>query len=159
MVLLLLVAVPLFFSAGFILRQQVVKYQMRQQLDKTALQTVSLSADKAIWLNEKKELIIDGKLFDVKSWHIYKNKLTATGLFDKDEDQLNKKLKKIVDQKEQSQSPISHLLSDYFSSTVSSNSIDFTLKISWTYINIIDFNYSESIPAAPFLSDILPPKI
>lgn len=159
MVLLLIVAVPLFFSAGFIIRQQVVKHQMRQELAKEILQTVHIPAANAVWLNEKQELIIEGRLFDVQYWQIENDELTATGLFDEDEDKLNKQLKVFVDQEEDSQSPLNNLVSEFFFSPVYAASIDFTTDIHWCYINKVNYNYAESIPAAPFLSDILPPKL
>lgn len=159
MVLLLIVAVPLFFSAGFILQQQLIKHQMKQELARELLQTVRMPAADAVWLNEKQELMIEGRLFDVEDWQIEKDELTVTGLFDEDEDKLNKQLQVFADQKENSQSPLNNLVSEFFSSPVYAASIDFTTDTHWCYINKVNYNYTESIPAPPFLSDILPPKL
>lgn len=159
MVLLLAVAVPLFFSAGFFIQQQVVRHQMKQELNEKLLQTVSLPADKAVWLNEKKELIIDGRLFDVASWQISNNELTATGLFDEDEDKLNKKLQQLIGQNNDSPSPLNELMADFFSLPFYSEAFDFTTGSHWLYVSEVKYNYAESIPAAPSLSDLYPPKI
>ena len=159
MVLLLIVAVPLFFSAGFIIRQQVVKYQMREQLSLQQLQTITLPAANAKWLNEDQEIIIEGKLFDVQSYQIVNDNLIVTGLFDEDEDKLNKKIQDFVERENDTPSPLDNLVLEFFSTPFYNNTTDFCSNPNWRYINTAYYNYSEAIPSAPFLADNRPPKL
>jgi len=63
---------------------------MKEQLEKESLQTVVLtSADKYYWEEEAREININGEMFDVESYATRDNKLAVTGLFDKQEDELN----------------------------------------------------------------------
>lgn len=159
MVLLLIVAVPLFFSAGFIILQQAVKYQMKEQLSLQQLQTITLPAASVKWLNQDDEIIIEGKLFDVQSYQIENDNLIVTGLFDEDEDKLNKKLQDFVERENDTPSPLDNLVVEFFSLPFYNNSTDFCSIPDWRYITTAYYNYSEAIPMAPFLADTRPPKL
>ena len=84
--LLFAVVAPLLFFAGYLVKQSLIQNEMEEQLETKALQTITTDLTGVQWLKKNKEVIIEGKLFDVKSYTITGNKIILTGLFDKDED-------------------------------------------------------------------------
>jgi len=107
--MLLIVAVPLFFFFGFLVKQQVIKNQMRANLEISSLKTIIVNEADIKWVEENKEVIIDGKFFDVKSYSSADGKITLTGLFDNDEVKLHEQLKNFIHQKHNSNAPLNQL--------------------------------------------------
>lgn len=65
---------------------------MKEQLEQQSLQTIRIPEKNVSWIQKGKELIVDGKLFDVKS---YKNNgvyVEVTGLYDEMELSLQHRL-------------------------------------------------------------------
>jgi hypothetical protein len=88
--MLMLIAAPFLLFVCFVVQQKIVQHRMLEKLEQTSLQSISINEADIIWVKENKEALIDGKLFDVKSYSVNSNKITLTGLFDKDEDALKK---------------------------------------------------------------------
>ncbi|HEX2682290.1 MAG TPA: hypothetical protein VHL77_00055, partial [Ferruginibacter sp.] len=68
--LLLLVALPLILSVGIFVKQKIVQFQRTERFKTEHLQTISLAAEKIFWVKRGKEILLHGKLFDVKSYRI-----------------------------------------------------------------------------------------
>lgn len=64
--------------------------------------TISLSAEKIMWEKQGKEIIIDGKFFDLKSFIIEDGLMVATGHFDHYETELAAFLLNLTSQQNQS---------------------------------------------------------
>ncbi len=88
--MLLLVAAPFIFFVFFFVQRKVVQHRMIEKLEQASLQTISINKVDIVWVKENKEALINGKLFDVKSYSISNNKIILSGLFDEDEDELRK---------------------------------------------------------------------
>jgi hypothetical protein len=73
---------PLLFSATFLILQYRAKQRIQQELASRDTQTIIVLLDKLHWLEEGKELLIDNKLFDVKSMVINGDRAELSGLFD-----------------------------------------------------------------------------
>lgn len=157
--LLLIVALPLFFSAGFFVKQKLIQFQMKERLQKASLQTVTLPLSDIKWVKKNKEISIDGKLFDVKSLIISGSNAIITGLYDVDENKLHEVLKNFVQHKNNQSSPMSNLAVKFFSQPITTANSANTVTTNWHYISQHQYNYSEKIPIPPFLADILPPKL
>ena len=56
-----------------------------ERIEQQPLVTITLPAEKAIWEKKGKELNIDGRLFDVKSYTPSAETLTVTGVYDEEE--------------------------------------------------------------------------
>jgi hypothetical protein len=76
---------PLLFMGGLQALQFYIKERMEASLERDALQTIALPAAEAIWYEGDKELLINGKLFDVKAYTTANGVLTAKGIFDEQE--------------------------------------------------------------------------
>lgn len=90
--LLLLVALPLLVSVGYLLQKQYVRHQMKEQLEKANLQTLLLQPDQLHWAEAGKELWINHQLFDVKEIQITHKGYRIKGLFDTQETSINQKV-------------------------------------------------------------------
>ena len=59
-------ALPILFSASFFVLRLIVQHTMAEALEQKALHTVTIKANKAVWIIFGKEILIDGHLFDVE---------------------------------------------------------------------------------------------
>lgn len=62
------------------------------------LQTIAIPVQDVVWEEEGRELIIDGEIFDIDSYHIKDGYLFAAGILDKDETEFVKFLHKQTDE-------------------------------------------------------------
>ena len=89
--MLTILAVPYLFFVCFLVQQKVQQHRMIEKLEHASLQSISINKADIIWVEKNKEVLINGDLFDVKSYTVINDKIILTGLFDKDEDALKKK--------------------------------------------------------------------
>ena len=132
--LLLLLAIPLFFTVGIIVKQKIIRYQRDKRLDTELLQTVTVSVENLLWIKPRKEILLDGKLFDVKSFKTEGNKISLTGFFDSEEDELVENIKDLVHQKNRSDAPFSQMALKFLLAPVYSDPSIFSFQDSWRII-------------------------
>lgn len=82
-----LVLLPLVFSGGLQLFQVYLKYRAEHRLETEVLQTLSVPEHKVHWIEEGREFMVDGRMFDLKSYSVKNGILTAWGVFDEEETQ------------------------------------------------------------------------
>jgi hypothetical protein len=82
-----LVLLPLVFSGGLQLFQVYLKYRAEHRLETEVLQTLSVPEHKVQWVEEGRELMVNGRMFDLKSYSVKNGILTAWGIFDEEETQ------------------------------------------------------------------------
>ena len=75
---------PMFLSSFFLGGRMAIRIIMFEKMEKENIQSISLPADKINWYKKNRELIIDGKMFDVKSIEKQGDEYVITGLFDDD---------------------------------------------------------------------------
>jgi hypothetical protein len=109
--LLLLVAAPLFIYAIFCIKQKIIQVQMQEALEQSSLQTIVINKVEVNWEEEGKEIIINGELFDVKSYNTTTtDSVILTGIYDKEETALIKKVEQLQNQKNKSKTPLDNLV-------------------------------------------------
>jgi hypothetical protein len=108
--MLISLAAPLFFLVAFFIKQQHIQHEMKERLEYASLQTITIKKAEFKWLKKNKEIIIDGQLFDVKSLIINNNEIIVTGLFDHDENKLEKVFSSVMHQKKNETAPINKLI-------------------------------------------------
>ncbi len=80
---------PVFYMVSYQVRQRQIQREMNEKLEKEITQTISLNPDEIKWVKKEKEIIIEGRLFDVKEIrHESNGKITVTGLYDEEETSL-----------------------------------------------------------------------
>lgn len=85
-ILLILVAIPVSCPFILLLKQKAIRKEAASRLEGSNQQVIYLAENDLHWVEKGKELIINGRLFDVKSITPGHNHLVkVTGLFDNDE--------------------------------------------------------------------------
>ena len=82
--LLVLLAVPLLVLSVLQLRQVYIQQRMEARLEAGMLKTIFIPLHKFQQLNSH-EILVDNKLFDVKTLQVTSNGYLATGVFDEEE--------------------------------------------------------------------------
>ena len=97
--LISLLAIPLFFAVVDILTQKNLQHTRKERFKTELIQTISITKENLHWVKKEKEVIIEGKYFDVKSYTINGNNVLLTGFYDHHEDKLAGHLKELMNQK------------------------------------------------------------
>ena len=155
-ILALLVVLPLLFSVFFLVKQKTIRVEAEDQLNTTSLQTVTIPLSELHWLNNEKELLIAGKLFDVKSYFFTNNTVTLAGLYDNNEDELVQELFTMVDHKNGSESAISDIIFKYLFFPVFTDHSPGINDVSWQ-MRVVHFSRYMGIIPSPISSVISPP--
>ena len=86
---------PLLFIILTGIKQQEIRYSMKRQLESKMLHTITLAKKDVYWMKKGEEILINGRMFDVKSSQSAGNdKISFTGLYDDDETALVKRVNK-----------------------------------------------------------------
>jgi len=158
-ILLLAVAAPLLFSSGFLINKEWLQYKANERLQQGQLLNITTDISNITWIKKDKEVIVNNKLFDVKSAAIHGNEITLTGFFDEDEDKLNKSIKDLLKQNDEGSCMEDDQLTEFFSFPINTHSVDFNVNTDWQYIARLYGKFAENIPNSPRLPYILPPKL
>ena len=156
-ILLLILAVPLFFSISVLVKQQVAQYQRNEKFSKEILQTITVSTAAIYWVKPGKEILFDGKLFDVKSYVKKGNSISVTGFFDDKEDKLVQQIVKLALQKNQPGSPFSEPAIKFLFFPAYFIQHEINAALNWKYISHPYHQYDEAIPTPPCSSPVHPP--
>ena len=95
--LLLVAFIPMLFVCVFHMQQQIIRNEMKEKLEQQSLHTIALTSKDFLWMDEGKEIMIDGNMFDVHSYTQKKGTYFFIGLFDKEETILVQQLEKTTD--------------------------------------------------------------
>ena len=152
--LLLTGFMPVLFTVFFLCKQQMIRHEMNEKLEEEMLQTIVVPTDQLIWVKYKKEISVDGKMFDIESMRIEKGNYVFTGLYDDDETALNNYFENHTDEENESGN---QLLSSIFQLLESSFTEDGANSA--VYSNVIS-KYSPFIlqhTPSPFKNILTPP--
>lgn len=86
------VSVPVLISVFFLANQQIIRHRMFERLEEERSHTVTVPATSVNWIKKNKEILVGGKMFDVKSFRKEGDQYFFSGLFDDDETALNRLL-------------------------------------------------------------------
>lgn len=156
-VLLLILATPLFFSIVVLVKQQIAQHQRNEKFSKETLQTIIVSAADIYWVKPEKEILYDGKLFDVKSYISKDGNISLTGFFDHKEDKLVQQIVRLALQKNKSGSPFNQPAIEFLFFPAYVTQHEMVSEINWKFVSQQYQQYDEMIPDAPCRLPILPP--
>jgi len=123
-VFIIVASIPFTLSVYFLVQQEMIHFNIHKAFEEQSLQTMRIIKADAEWINEGKELLINGKLFDVKYIREAGNYIEVTGLFDGKEDELNHQLKKTEREKSPVNSIGHNTLITFLFQTLFSNATD-----------------------------------
>lgn len=102
LVLVIITMIPLASCLMLSMRQQTIRHRMKEKLESEITHTVIIPEKDLQWVEQNKELLLNGKMFDIKFLIRQNNgNVILTGLFDTDETNL---LKELRSQQEKDQS-------------------------------------------------------
>ncbi|HMK04334.1 MAG TPA: hypothetical protein VK489_09090 [Ferruginibacter sp.] len=156
--LLLLLAIPLIFSITVVIKQKVLQYQRRARFESEVLQTIRISPEKLYWIKPEKEILVDGKMFDVKSYHKEGDKISVTGFFDHKEEKMVNHMNTLLHQKSKPSSPYGHAMVKFLMLPLYHEPAGFSIQDNWKTIAQQFLNYTELIPTISYDAVAPPPK-
>ena len=89
--------IPVLFVCCFLIQQQIIRHEMKEKLEQQSLHTITATAKDFHWMEEGKEIMVDGKMFDIHSYSQKNGTYFFTGLFDEEETSLVQQLEKTTD--------------------------------------------------------------
>ena len=92
-VFLLILALPQILIIALQIWQWRIQQEAIERLEKESLQTIIVGKESLQWKN-KKEVSIDGRMFDIRSYRIENGRYILTGFFDEKETAIKDFLKK-----------------------------------------------------------------
>ena len=98
--MLLMISMPVWLFVYWQVQQLIVQHEMEEKLEHAQLQTIRLTATAVQWHKKNKEIVIDGRLFDVKSQSISNGIATFTGLFDDEETVIRQQVNRLMQQQQ-----------------------------------------------------------
>lgn len=156
---ILMLAAPLSVSIISILQQNILHKKIVARFNTEIIQTITIAKADLYWAKKNKEVIIDGKYFDVKSFTTKGDKIVLTGFYDHHEDKLVKRMTKLMQQKNGSESPINQLAVKYFFFPVFMQQTDVDFNQHWKTTNVKFYSYSDNIPEIRLSTISPPPKV
>ena len=156
--LLLLVALPLLLSVCIYLKQTILQNQRKQRFETEQLQTITVLCEKTVWVKAEKEILIDGKLFDVKFYKTVDQKIILTGFYDNKEDKLIKDTGDLINKKNDSGSSSNQLALKFLIYPKYNQLITFSIQNNWQTIVRQFPVYSEVISNIAYPTIAPPPK-
>ncbi|MGC4101642.1 hypothetical protein [Ferruginibacter sp.] len=154
--MLVVVSAPLLFFAFFLVRQKMIEHDMEEELENSSLQTVVVNHCDVVWLKKNKEVSINGKLFDVRTFTVTGNKITFTGLFDNEEDALREQLRDFIHQKNNS-GPLAQLFTSFMFPPLYNQAATSLCYNTWELVPGKIFPYQEHIIFNKYSSLVGPP--
>jgi hypothetical protein len=85
---------PLFMPAYFITTRSLIRHEMMERMEKQHLTAIQVPVDEFHWYEKDKEILVEGRMFDVKSIRLQSGTYYITGLFDEQETELELALQK-----------------------------------------------------------------
>ncbi len=99
-ILFIAATAPLFLSAVFLTGRIAIQHDMKEKMEKEIVITIEIPENDFRWHKKNREIIFQGKMFDVKSLVKVDNIYHVSGLFDEQESILNEELKKMNEEKD-----------------------------------------------------------
>ena len=155
---LLIVAIPAIFSVIYLLKVASLHNSIEERMESEKLQTITLSAEKVYWIIKDKELLIEGELFDVKSYTLSEDSISLTGFFDAEETDVQEKFNNFTAQN--STSPLNEfeLELDFLFLPFYTNPAEDSNNEYWFQLSSHYHSFSERIPVSSASILIQPPR-
>jgi hypothetical protein len=144
--LTLLLTIPVIFSVVNMVKQKIFQSTRNERFGTETLQTITIAKENLRWVKKGKEVIIDGKYFDVKSFTSDGENILLTGFYDHHEDKLVKHIKTLMQKKNGSESPVNQSAINFFFFPIFTQQPDINFEQHWKLTANIFFPYTENIP-------------
>lgn len=103
LLIMIALAFPMMYSAKTIIKRILHKQEMFQKLQGAQLDAIILPLNNVRWFEKGKEIVVNNRMFDVKSWKVVGDSAIFHGLWDDKETALNKIIRKSAEKKREQQ--------------------------------------------------------
>lgn len=158
LLLLLVAAVPLFFSLKFVVQEELIQQSVEEKMKLKTLQTITVAKAEIVWVKAGKEILLDEKFFDVKQFQIKDGMVTLTGYFDTEEDDLVSSYKKQTEKNNQD-NPFNNSVIKFLFSTDYTSYKELLLEKHWQLVSIAWPLFEEKLSLHTKQPLIQPPNI
>ena len=158
--MLSIMVIPFLVAIGFVVKQQIIAHKMFEKLEQNTEKTYQYTIQEISWIKEGKELMIQGKMFDVKRFEIKGNNIEITGLFDEEEDALQQQFLLLLQPGKHTTTPLQALIiiSIFSPLFLEPNTIE--IPVNYAVIkNNFPINYKENSIRKNYPINIPPPKV
>lgn len=90
--MLMVSMLPVLLVLFFMYKREVIRHRMKEELEKQSLHTVTIKKSDVIWIKPEKEILVHGRMFDIKTSETKNGHTTFKGLFDEEETALKQLL-------------------------------------------------------------------
>jgi len=152
--------IPFLVAIGFVVKQQIITHKMFEKLEQNTEKTHQYTIQEISWIKEGKELMMQGKMFDLKRFEIKGNNIEITGLFDEEEDALQQRFLLLLQPIKHTPAPLQELIiiSIFSPLFLEQNTIE--ISVIYAVIkNNFPINYKENSIRKNYPINILPPKV
>ena len=150
---LLLTLAPTLFMSGLQLFQAFIRQRMEHALHKEPLVTVSFPASEVVWYEEGREVMVEGRMFDIKTYDIKDGLFTAQGIYDEEETKVVNLMKGHWSEEQQSHFIVQLLLLSHCIILISF--LAYTFSLSQVKNRLKPLLAHKYFP--PFLAIVVPP--
>jgi hypothetical protein len=91
-IFLLTALVPVLFTVFFLIKQHLIRHEMKEKLETSLLQTITINEKDVVWMDGH-EIWVNEHMFDIHAKKLENGIYTFTGLYDEEETNLVKKHK------------------------------------------------------------------
>jgi len=99
LILLIIISIPCLIFVYYQSAQWMIRHEMEEKLEQQHLQTLRVPVTEVNWYKKNKEIIVEGRLFDVKSATPVHGVIIFTGLYDAEETEIKNKLRDLQNKK------------------------------------------------------------
>jgi len=157
-VFLLVVSVPVCLSVKFILEQALIEEEADEKMHTAVLQKVSIAKADIVWIKPGKEILLDGKLFDIKFTVSGNDTVTFTGFFDTEETEVVEKFKKYTETNGR-ENPLSKMAFKFLFCPMYFSQLEIAYGSNWQQVKNQYYSFDEMLPPAPGYPFIHPPQL
>ena len=150
---------PLLLPVYFLVQQKVIQFNVHEALEEGTLQTITIHRSDITWTRQEKELLLNGKLFDVKNFTCSGDYLTVTGIFDGKEDELNLQLRRSVQERSPLNAPVENALVSFLFQTLTTPPENINTSTVLSNLNNYGFLKSEKLYSVYTSITSPPPKV
>lgn len=155
-IFLLIASAPFLFSFKYLVDEKLIRMESEERMKEEKLQTVTLRANAIRWARYGKEIILDGKYFDIRTYTVQGELATLTGHFDEKESNLQEEYKEATEDAG-NRSLHEAVLKFLILPDLAYPEKDLA-NAGWQIVHRHYGRFTESLPVPPALSLIQPPR-
>lgn len=150
--LLLVGSLPSLITLCFLLRQQMIQYEMKEKLEQSLLQTITINEKDVVWMDDH-EIWVNEHMFDIHSKKLENGTYIFTGLYDEEETKLVKTHKAATEKNSKEGQLLTRLMVWLHNIFYDETPADLHLRIKPNYIT----TFLTPALACPFMERLTPP--